>query len=175
MDPMVKEYRTITVDDIDVTDWPAPHRIYTFLGHPSSANKAQLDTRTLAPTVQPYSSHKPVVLEEYAGHNLDPCSAVAVYFDLTKAEKEGTGEVLQPRNPKGISGGPVFRIGAFLELYEGTNEAKVVGLGVESRRKPDMLIGARIGLVIESICKRHPDMSDYLPTNPRCKIDVNFK
>lgn len=175
MDPLVKEYRTLSVDDIDVTDWPAPHRIYTFLGYPSSANKTRLDTKTLTPTVQPYSSHKPLVLEEYEGHNLNPCSAVAVYFDLRKAEKEGTGEILQPRSPKGISGGPVFRIGGLQELYEGTNQAKVVGLGVEPRRKPDMLIGARIGLVIEGIRKRHPDMSDDLPRNPRCKVNVDFK
>src|SRR6185436_12848870 len=39
MGPLLKEYRTLSVDDIDVTDWPAPHRIYTFIGYPSSANK----------------------------------------------------------------------------------------------------------------------------------------
>ena len=175
MEPLLKEYRTLSVDEIDVDDWPEPHRIYTFLGHPSSANKARLDTKTLAPTVRPYSSHKPLALEEYEPNKLNPCAAVAARFDLNKAEEEVSGKIVQPQNPKGISGGPVFRIGSFRELHERTNQEKVVGLGVEFRRNPDMLIGARIGLVVEGIRKRHPDLSAALPTNARCKVNVEFK
>jgi hypothetical protein len=172
MDPLLAEYRILTLDDIDVEDWPEPNHIYTFIGYPSSMNKANLKTKTLQPTMQPYSSHKPLLLDEYPIHDLNPCSAIAVYFDLSKAEREGTGEVVQPKSPVGISGGPVFRIGQFQELYEGTNREKVVGLGVGYEYKPDRLVGARISLVIEGIRLRHSDLADALPTNPRCAFNV---
>lgn len=172
MDALVSEYRILTLDDVDVNDWPEPHRFYTFLGYPSSANKANLRDKTLQPTMQPYSSHKPLLLEDYASQKLNPCSAVAVFFDLSQAEREGTGEVVQPKSPVGISGGPVFRVGHFRELYEKKNQEKVVGLGVIP--KPDMLIGARISLVVEGIRLRHPDLADALPENPRCTYNVQF-
>jgi hypothetical protein len=169
---LAKEYRVLTLEDVDVTDWPAPNRIYTFIGYPSSANKANLRDKTLQPTVQPYSSHKPLLLEDYERGGLNPCSAVAVFFDLSRAERESTGEIVQPKSPVGMSGGPVFRIGDFRELFEKTNVEKVVGLGVIP--KPDMLIGARISLVIEGIRSRHPDLADVLPENPRCAYNVQF-
>jgi hypothetical protein len=172
MEGLLNEYRILTLDDIDVTDWPEPHRIYTFLGYPSSANNANLKDKTLEPTVQPYSSHKPLLLADYEERNLNPCSAVAVFFDLAQAEREGTGEIVQPKSPVGISGGPVFRIGQFRELFEKTNQEKVVGLGVIP--KPDMLIGARISLVVEGIRHRHSDLADALPKNPRCTFNVQF-
>lgn len=172
MAPLLREYRILTLDDIDVTDWPEPHRTYTFIGYPSSANKANLRDKTLQPTVQPYSSHKPLLLDDYEKRNLNPCSAVAMFFDLAQAEREGTGEIVRPKSPVGISGGPVFRIGGFRELYEKSNQEKVVGLGIIP--KPDMLIGARISLVIEGIRERHPDLADTLPKNPRCTYNVQF-
>jgi hypothetical protein len=112
------------------------------------------------------------VLDDYKQRGLDPCSAVAAFFDLSRAERDGTGEIVQPKSPVGISGGPVFRIGEFGELFEKTNAEKVVGLGVIP--KPDMLIGARISLVIEGIRARHADLADVLPKNPRCGYNVQL-
>lgn len=174
MDPLLEDARILTVDDIDVDDWPDPHRFYTFYGYPVTASKTNTAMKTLSHAALPYSSHTPVPLEAYERHGLTPASAVAVYFGLKKAEEEGSGRIVQPKKPVGISGGPVFRIGDYAELARGEANEKVVGLGVEFRRSPDMLIGARIALVTEGIRAKHPDLTDHLPVSQRYKVNVSI-
>jgi hypothetical protein len=127
----------LKLDDIDGSDWPKPHRIFSFRGYPATVNKPNLRDRTLTPTIQPYSS----------------------FFDVTRAEEAGTKKIIQPRKPNGISGGPVWRMGSFAELYRGTKGEKVVGVAVQSRNRPSLLLGTRILVLIEAIRKRCPDLS----------------
>lgn len=171
---LANRFRPVTLSEIDVYDWPTPHRIFTFIGYPHSANKANIQTKTLEPLIQPYSSHQPLLLEEYEQLGLNPCAAIAVHFDLSKAEEAETRRVVTPKRPTGISGGPVWRMGNYLELYRQTNREKVVGLAVEFRRKPSLLIGARVGLVVEAIRSRFPELSNHLPWNPRCRIKITI-
>jgi len=174
MDPLLDGARILAVDDIDVDDWPDPHRLYTFYGYPATASKTNTAAKTLTYAALPYSSHAPLPLDAYEGHGLTPASAVAVYFGLKKAEEEGTGRIVQPKKPVGISGGPVFRLGSYSELARGQADEKVVGLGVEFRRNPDMLIGARIALVTEGIRAKHPELGSFLPTLRRYRVNISI-
>lgn len=174
MQELTSSYRVLTMDNIDVTDWPSEHKMYSFVGFPHSLNKVNLKTKTFEPNIQPYTSHKPLLLEDYEKHGLNPCATIAVFFDLSQAEEQGTGRVVVPKAPVGISGGPVWRLGTFQEFHQRTNREKVVGVAVSFELKPDMLLGVRIGVVLEGIRKKHPELSDYLPSNPRCRVTVTL-
>lgn len=170
---LARRFRPVTLREVDVHDWPMPHTIFTFIGYPHSVNKANIKAKTLEPVIQPYSSHQPLLLEDYEQLGLNPCAAIAVRFDLSKAQEAETQRVVRPKRPTGISGGPVWRMGNYIELYRQTNQEKVVGLAVEFRRNPDLLLGARIGLVVEAIRSRFPELSNVLPWNPRCRIKIS--
>jgi hypothetical protein len=175
MQDLPTSYRVLTLDDVDVTDWPSEHKMYSFVGYPHSLNKANLKTKTFAPNVQPYTSHKSLQLSDYEKLGLNPCATVAVFFDLSQAEEQGTGRVVVPKSPIGISGGPVWRLGTFMEFHKRTNKEKVVGVAVSFERKPDMLLGVRIGIVLEGIRKKHPELSTHLPRDPRCRVSVTVE
>jgi|GEM_PF-1829133 len=173
MDPLLEGARVFSVDELDVDDWPEPNKFYTFYGYPVTASKVDTRKKTLTHAALPYSSHLPLPLEAYDAHGLSPAAAIAVYFNLKKAEEEGTGRIVQPKNPVGISGGPVVRIGSYAELATGPATEKVIGLGVEFQRNPDMLLGARIALVMEGLRAKHPDLAEFIPVPTRYKVNVS--
>lgn len=156
----LSDYILLSTSDIDVDDMPRADYVYTFMGFPSTMNRVR--RRSYTPTVQPFTSHTPLLESDYRAHHFDIDRAIAVYFDLSKAQRGGTGPILQTPSPKGISGGPVWRLGSYSQLSEHINQEKVVGIGVEYRRTPGLLVGRRIGLAIEYIRVHYPGLSAAL-------------
>jgi hypothetical protein len=90
----------------------------------------------------------------------NPSAHLLVEFNEQQMLDE-TGNTVQPINPKGLSGGAVWRLGDLDDFEAGRHVEKFVGIGMEYRA--DALIAARISLILEAMRGMYPDLSDAIP------------
>ena len=70
------------------------------------------------------------------------------------------GTVCVPFSPRGLSGGPVWRLGD-LSMQAPSSDEKLVAIATEFRR--DALIGLRIGVVLSFARQIYPELHSELP------------
>ena len=67
-------------------------------------------------------------------------------------------------DPKGMSGGGVWRLGTPKEFAMGTNLERLIGIGIEHRKDDKVLLGVRVSAVAALIGAVYPDVVVLLPT-----------
>lgn len=96
------------------------------------------------------------------------------YFDyrfathfIMKFEREAmideTSRLTGVPEPKGMSGGPVFRLGSFSEIEDGTASPRVIGVFTEWWADRKVLVAVRIALVVDCIRQLLPQYAEELP------------
>ncbi len=158
-------YKPLSIEDIDVNDIPSEKKYYAFVGHPT--NKTKLRYGTLIVKSEMYSYTGSVADNSaYEELSLFPFFHVVVNFDSTKCLNR-QGERYNFPKVKGMSGGGVWLL-EDLNLHSSKSHInKLVGIGIECHNTPKVLVGTRIGAVIELIKSKFDNCED-LP-------EINFK
>jgi hypothetical protein len=153
-------YRILTPADLDVDDCPAEHILYGFAGFPVTRNRVYLTTIKL-------SSMACVVVaspsDAYARLELHPATHFLGNFDRNRQVDSVKGLFTGP-DPKGMSGGGVWRLGAPKEFSMGTASERLIGIGIEHRKDDKVLLGVRVSAVVALIGSVYPDVLALLPT-----------
>ena len=159
-------FRFLTPGDLDVDDIPVAESLYAFVGFPETRNRVlsgrRLQLNPVIETVMPTS------LERYPRLGLNPLAHFAGDFSLTRLNAQGKTAV-GPK-PHGLSGGGVWRLGTFHELATCTNAEKLIGLGIEYRSNPSVLVAVRISAVVALLTDTHPELAGYLPAPTRASF-----
>ena len=153
-------YRVLTPADLDVDDFPADQTLYGFAGFPVSRNRVYLTT------IKPSSMACVVVASPpnaYARLKLHPATHFLGNFDRNKQIDSVKGLFTGP-DPKGMSGGGVWRLGTPKECAMGTISERLIGIGIEHRRDEKVLLGVRVSAVVALTCAVYPDVLALLPT-----------
>jgi hypothetical protein len=161
-------FKFVDMSEVDPSDRPNTHTLYTFAGYPSSKHEGPRDGVL---TIEPvrYTSG-PLFPEKYpSGFQLETHAGIDFNAKRMVARTE---RVQTPPDPHGVSGGGVFRLGTWEEIVAGTNQERLVGIGIEVRRAEHSLLGTRIAYALEMIRSYHPTLSDYLPRSEYLRVDV---
>ena len=162
-----RDDRYLTIDSIDQNELPAStHVLYMFAGYPASANRPNRIRRP--PRLATYIA-SPRLPEWYERNGFVANMHLVVAFDHRRMWSEA-GRTVTPRNPKGISGGPVWRLGQTDDVERGAYRPRAVGIGLEYRR--DALIALRLSFVLETIRSLHPDLSPLIPRSEWIGVGV---
>jgi hypothetical protein len=162
-----REDRYLTIGNIDQNELPqSTHILYMFAGYPASANRA---SRVRRPPVLATYVVSPRVLAWYEENGFVANMHLVAAFNPKKMNSE-TGQIVTPRKPEGISGGPVWRLGHKVDVERRTYEPRAIGIGLEYRR--DALIALRMSFVLETIRSLHPDLSPLIPRSELIGVGV---
>lgn len=156
-------YDPVEIASVDPNHIPSTDTIYSFLGCPSTQNKAKLNTKTLEPTILPYQA---VTLPEsdYENCGLNTSIHIAVGFDQPNT-KYPDGTIRTPPDPKGISGCSVWSLGRLPEIDSGKARAKLVAVGIAHMKHPERLEATRIAMLLECIRQIFPDLAGHIPAS----------
>lgn len=156
-------YSPVFIEDIDVNDIPGPIKYYAFIGHPTNKTKPKHGTSIIKSEIFSYfgsvaseSAYKQLSISEY--------SHIVVGFDPKKCLDENGSRYNFPK-AKGMSGGGVWLLEDLSHHSSKSHVNKLVGIGIEDHKNPKVLVGTRIGAVIEAIKRKYPDCSNLPKTN----------
>jgi hypothetical protein len=111
-------YRFVTPNDLDVDDVPVAPTLYAFVGYPETRNRLLMGRKfqlsTTAFVLLPSAS------ERYSPLGLNPLTHFVGEFDRQEQVDSKKGVLTGP-DPKGISGGGVWRMGQPSEFANGSN------------------------------------------------------
>ena len=99
---------------------------------------------------------QPVDESEYSRYGIAPFSHVLVEYD--REEVHSLAGVKTGPEPRGVSGGGLWRLGGL--LAENPAQDRLIGVMVEHYRTEARMITTRIGLVTEAIRSLFPELSD---------------
>jgi hypothetical protein len=159
-------YRVLTPAGLDVDDFPADHSLYGFAGFPVSRNRVYLTT------IKPSSMACVVVAsspDAYARLELHPATHFLGNFDRNRQVDSVKGLFTGP-DPKGMSGGGVWRLGTPKEIATGTISECLIGIGIEHRKDDKVLLGVRVSAVVALIGAAYPDLLVFLPTPKSVRV-----
>jgi hypothetical protein len=121
-------YHFIQLDEIEYETFlhdPVGH--YAFMGYPASKNKGKYKTDKIAPHLNPYVG-VPIPIEDHV--KLDRPHMTHLAIPLDKNSTIGLdGSVATPPAPNGISGCPVWTLGAIPEIVYGSRKPLFAGVG----------------------------------------------
>jgi hypothetical protein len=144
--------------DCDVADIPAAQTAYGFAGIPVVKNSPQIEL-----DVKSYYygglAAPPALYERL---QLPPATHFAMRFDRKYMLNEAGQNVAVPK-PQGMSGGPVFKLGTFTEIEAGAAQPRVIAFGIEWQKQHNVLVGIRIGIVLDVIAQLLPAYANELP------------
>src|SRR5439155_16164451 len=155
-DWLAPEYRFLSLEQVDVGDLPTASSGYEFLGVPYRKVR-RADGRLFRFPVYSYASTS-IPISGYQALGLSPVFHVAVDF-VPRRVRDGDGRRITAPNPQGMSGGPIFSRG-----FSANAGRRLVALAIEHRK--GVLIGIRIGLVLEPIRWTYPQLRHFLPPLP---------
>ena len=153
---LAAEYQFLSLEQVDVGDLPTASSGYEFLGVPYRKVR-RADSRLFRFPVYSYTSTS-IPISGYQALGLSPVSHVAVDF-VPRHVRNGNGRRTTAPNPQGMSGGPIFSKG-----FSANAVRRLVGLAIEHRK--GVLIGIRIGLVLEPIRWTYPQLRHFIPPLP---------
>lgn len=160
----------LTGADLDVNDLPAPQTLYGFAGFPGSQNKPR-PGRVFRRSSVIYTA-TPAPEGVYRKLRYDRRTHLAVNFDRQHVVTPSLQVATAP-DPHGVSGGPVWRLGALSDIEAGVGKPMVVALAIEWWRPLKALVGLRMSLVVEGIRKVLPEAASLFPLNEHVKVNVN--
>lgn len=167
---LAAEYLFLSLDQVDVYDLPTAGFGYEFLGVPYR-KVCRFNKRLFRFPVYSYTSTS-ISNAGYQSLGISPFSHVVVDF-VPRRVRNGAGRRITAPNPQGMSGGPVFSK-PLITPGTSTNVAKrLVALAIEHRK--GVLIGIRIGLVLELLRRTYPGLANIIPALPQHLVlkDVN--
>lgn len=159
----ISTYHPVTIGEIDVNDIPSSKKYYAFIGHPT--NKTKPKYRTTIIKSQMFSYMGTIASEKaYQQLNLSKYSHIVIGFNPKKCIAED-GTICTFPKPKGMSGGGVWLMEDLNSHSSQSYVNKLVGIGIEDHKNPKVMVGIRIGAVVEVIKKRFPDCKNLPKTN----------
>ncbi len=156
-------YTPVTLKDIDVGDIPQTKKYYAFIGHPANKTKPKHKTTIINSEIFSYFGSK-ASSSAYDQLSLTPYSHIVVEFDPNKCFDENGDRYNFPR-AKGMSGGGVWLLENLNNHSSQLYVSKLVGIGIEDHKNPKVMVGTRIGAVIEVIKTKYPDCKGLPQTN----------
>ena len=166
-----KRYTSVKMTGVDQDDVPRQGHQYAFVGFPASRNKSRRGDTRIQPRVTSFTA-VPLGNEAYSRYGFAWQTHLLVDFDKKRAVAPAGG-IVQPVDPHGLSGGPVFRLGDLGELDRGTNVEKLVAIAVECRR--DALVAVRISLILQTLRQVFPDMAEAIPKARYLGVNVTSR
>lgn len=168
VDELLAHFSFLDVQQLDPSDVPGTQTLYTFVGYASSQHEGP---RGSVLTIEPvrYTSG-PLPPDQYPkGFQLE--THASIDFDAKRMVAR-TERVQTPPDPHGVSGGGVFRVGAWDEIIAGTNAERLVGVAIEMRKQEGCLLGTRIAIPLEMIRAQFPGLSASIPTSRYLRVNV---
>lgn len=162
----------LTPADLDVNDLPAQRTLYGFTGFPASRNRPgpgrKFRRSSLIYTAVPAPDDVYRQLRYHRGSHL------AVNFDQELMVTRDLQVTTAP-DPHGISGGPVWRLGAFSDIEAGMAKPMVVAVAIVWSPNIKTLVGVRISLAVEGIRKVVPEAANLFPptAHVNAKVRIN--
>ncbi|MHA2061781.1 MAG: hypothetical protein ACW963_05780 [Candidatus Sifarchaeia archaeon] len=156
-------YCPVTIDEIDVNDIPHSKKYYAFIGHPTNKTKPKFGTTIMKREMFSYMGTI-VTQKAYQQLDLSIYSHIVIGFDPKKCIAEDGIRYTFPK-PKGMSGGGVWLMEDLNSHSSRSYVNKLVGIGIEDHKNPEVMVGTRIGAVIEVIKKGFPDCKNLPKTN----------
>lgn len=156
-------YEFATVGEIDLEDPPVADKKYLFTGFPGTGSKTIFSLKTIRAHRQAFSL---TAIESTQLPQLGwvPQLNFAGRFIRNEMVNQEGIRINAPE-PLGMSGG-----GVWTEKPDG--QFKFVGIGIEWDERNGILIGTRLGILVELIKARHPETLPYLP---RCSyLDITI-
>lgn len=148
--------------DLDVSDVPAQRTAYGFVGIPLSKNR--LKGSVFHGESYLYGGlREPKSTYALLGHR--PATHFIMKFQRRAMINEA-GNLMEVPDPHGMSGGPVFKLGAFSEIESGAAQPLVIAMGIEWKKERKVLVGVRIGVVVDCISQLLPQYAPELPQSP---------
>jgi hypothetical protein len=163
---------TLTPEDLGVDDLPDDRTAYGFVGFPGSENELLPDFRF--PRNSCYYGGQPAGKDRYERLEFDPRTHFIMAFERERMFDREAGRYVAVSEPYGMSGGPVFKLGAFEEIAGQSARPRVIALAIQWWQKLDALVGVRIGLVTESIRQLLPEIGSDLPIAPHFRSNVTL-
>lgn len=148
---------------------PRAGRHYGFVGYPASRNRSKRGTTDVREHRVRFTG-RPLPQDRYDAEGFNASAHLLVEFNA-KRMLDDDGNVVQPINPKGLSGGAVWRLGDLDDLEAGRHAEKLVGIGMEYR--PDALIAVRLSLITEAMRGLYPDLSYAVPRAAWIGVGLN--
>jgi len=157
--------------DLDVNDLPAPRTLYGFTGFPGRKNRPRPRRKFRRSSLIYTATHAPDNV--YREIRYQRRTHLAINFDPERMLTRDLRRTTAP-DPPGVSGGPVWRLGAFSDIEAGLAKAVVVAIAIEWRRQIKALVGVRISLVVEMIRKAVPEAAGLFPRTEHVKTNVTI-
>ena len=156
-------YTPVTIKDIEVNDVPKGKKYYAFIGHPANKTKPKYGTTKTKSEVFSYFGTV-ASSNTYEQLSIFPYSHIIVGFDPKKCLDENGTRCTFPK-AKGMSGGGVWLLEDLNKHSSQSHVNKLVGIGIENHKNPKVMVGTRIGAVIEFIKRKFPDCKNLPETN----------
>ena len=164
-------YTFLTTSDLDAEDVPDGHTLYAFVGFPETRNRALRGHKfRLSAAIFVLLSCS---FERYGSLGLNPGTHFLGEFDREK-QIDSERKVVTGPDPRGISGGGVWRLGRASEFASPSNSEKLIGIGIEYRRAEKVLVGVRISLVLAALAATCPELAKELPQSRRFRADISI-
>jgi hypothetical protein len=159
----ISTYCPVTIGEIDVNDIPNSKKYYAFIGHPT--NKTKPKFRTTKMKSEMFSYMGTIATEKaYQQLKLSKYSHIVIDFDPKKCIAED-GTICTFPKPRGMSGGGVWLMEDLNSHSSQSYVNKLVGIGIEDHKNPKVMVGTRIGAVVEVIKNRFPEYKNLPKTN----------
>lgn len=156
--------------DLDVGDLPRSQTAYGFVGFPGSENQALPGYQFQQSTF--YYGGQPSPLTKYKLLGIDPRSHFVMAFQRDRMiDREGN--LTSVPEPRGMSGGPVFRLGTFPQIDGWRAHPRVIALTIEWWEKFEVLVGVRVALITEAIRQLLPEYAAELPQGVHVRANVS--
>lgn len=166
-DSLISKFRTsytpVTIEDIEINDIPASKKYYAFIGHPANKTKPKYGTTKINREVFSYFGTV-ASSNTYEQLSFSTYSHIVVGFDPKKCIDENGKRCTFPK-AKGMSGGGVWLLEDLNKHSSQSHVNKLVGIGIENHKNPKVMVGTRIGAVIEVIKRKYPDCINLPETN----------
>ena len=166
-DDLIPKFRTsytpVTIEEINVNDIPETKKYYAFIGHPTNKTKPKYGTTIMKSEVFSYFGTI-APKKAYDQLSLSTFSHIVVGFDPNKCIDENGTRYNFPK-AKGMSGGGVWLLENLNNHSSQSHINKLVGIGIEDHKNPKVIVGTRIGAVVEAIRSKFPDCKNLPKTN----------
>jgi hypothetical protein len=152
-------YRPVPVSMLEPNELPDTDDVYDFLGYPASKNKSRRGTDLVRATLARYIS-TPLPQLWYDHYGFRANFHLLAFFGTSITTPDG--RILRPANPRGMSGGPIWRRQP--RRSKADSSSALVAIALEQRR--NALIGLRVSFILQAIRFLHPELSPFMPDCP---------
>ncbi|MCI0542024.1 MAG: hypothetical protein L0Z50_43060 [Verrucomicrobiales bacterium] len=161
---------------LDPNEAPTERGEYEFTGFPTSRVRANIFGSRIK--VKPYSfgSRSPS-WKAISKMGYNPNVHLVIYFKRQKNRNEKGLRVTSPK-PNGVSGGGVWRVWRRQGLFGDSCTKRLVGIATEYDERNEALIGIRLSVALDAICKMCPDLANSCSSSrfvqfvPETRIEV---